>query len=503
MVLIKGAKIVDGSGVRQPFVADVLLNDNKISAIGKFPQKKADLTIDGLGLYLTPGFIDVNTDSDHHLSLFANPVQQDFLLQGVTTIFGGMCGSSLAPLIYGTLDSIRKWTDTSQVNIDWHSVSEFLKILSQRGLGVNFGTLVGHSTVRRAMIGEDFRDLTDPEIETFKKLLRDSLKEGAFGLSTGLGYAHAKRVPYSEIRDFVKVVAESGGVYATHLRDEKEGLLASVEETINLAKETGVKTVISHFKPITGFENDYRKAVELIHRVAEEVNLHFDNYPFDESVVPIYTLLPAWAQVGNLEIMLTYLNNPDIHERLVKDLAGIDGNNVKIAQAIGREYLLGKTVAEFAENQELSVPEALLKLMNLTGLRSTVFYRNINLDLLTQNLERDQVLIASNGASLPENSKILKHERFYNTFPKFIETVSRLKMLSLPQAIQKITSVPARKFGLKNRGLIKEDYVADLNLVSLRAGGMKIEHVFVNGRLAVKEGNILGTLAGEILRSNR
>src|SRR3989338_4441804 len=129
MVLIRGAKIVDGSGSKPPFEADVLLRNDKISAIGKFPTKKADLVIDGLGLYLTPGFIDVNTDSDHHLSLFTNPEQQDFLTQGVTTIFGGLCGSSLAPLIYGTLDSIRKWTDVSQINIDWHSMGEFFKVL--------------------------------------------------------------------------------------------------------------------------------------------------------------------------------------------------------------------------------------------------------------------------------------------------------------------------------------------------------------------------------------
>lgn len=500
MVLIKSAKIVDGSGRQEPFTADVLLKDNKISAIGKFPQKKADLIIDGLGMYLTPGFIDVNTDSDHHLSLFTNPIQQDFLHQGVTTIFGGICGSSLAPLLYGNLDSIRKWTDTSQVNINWHSVAELLKILDQRKLGVNFGTLVGHSTIRRALIGEEFRDLTVPELIAFKNLLRDSLKEGAFGFSTGLGYAHSKRVPYAEIKELAKVVAENGGVYATHLRDDKEGLAASIEETIKITEETGVKTIVSHFKPLLGFENEYRKAVELIHRLRGSIDLHFDLYPFDESVIPIYTLLPAWAQVGNLEIMLSYINNPGVEERLLRDLADINGKNIRISQAIGREYLLGKTVAEFAENQELSVPAALLKLMRLTGLRATVFYRNINLDLVTQNLERDQALIASNGASLSADAKAIKHERFYNTFPRFIEIVARLKTLSLPQAIEKITLAPAKKFGLKSRGLIKEDYFADLNLVSFKPGMAKINYVFVNGKLAVKEGEVLDILGGEILR---
>ncbi len=499
MVLIKGAKILDGSGKRPVFTADVLLKGNKIAAIGKFPTKKSSLTIEALGLYLAPGFIDVDTDSDHHLSLFSDPPQQDFLAQGVTTIFGGVCGASLAPLLSGDLNSIRKWTDTTQINIDWHTMAEFLKVLDRRGLGVNFGTLVGHSTLRRGLVREDSRDLTVPEIEALKKVLKDSIKQGAFGMSTGLGYAHSRRVPYSEIKELVKVVAESGGVYATHLRDDKEGVLASVEETIKIAEDTKAKVLISHFKPIIGFEKDHRKAVELIHQVADRLDIHFDSYPFSETIVPIYTLLPAWAQVGNLEIMLSYLKNPDLAERLVKELAGIKGGSIRIAQAVGQDYLVGKTLQDFAESQELNTAEALLKLMKLTGLRALVFYKNINLDLELQNLERDQALVASNGASLPENSRNLKHERFYNTFPKFIEAVTQRKMLSLSQAIGKITSEPAKKFGLKDRGLIAEGMIADLVMFSTRHG-VKVENVFVNGKLAVKDRQYQGILSGEILR---
>ncbi|MDO8466735.1 MAG: amidohydrolase family protein [bacterium] len=499
MILIKGAKILDGSGKRPVFTADVLLKGNKIAAIGKFPTKKSQLTIEALGLYLAPGFIDVDTDSDHHLSLFTNPQQQDFLLQGVTTIFGGVCGASLAPLFSGSLDSIRKWTDTKQVNIDWHTVAEFLKVLGRRGLGVNFGTLVGHSTIRRGLVQEDARDLTLPELEALKKIVRDAIKEGAFGLSTGLGYAHSRRVPYSEIKELVKVVAEKGGVYATHLRDDKEGVLAAVEETIKIAEETKAKTLISHFKPIIGFEQDYKKAVELIHSSAASLDIHFDSYPFGETIIPIYTLLPAWAQVGNLEIMLSYLKNPDLAARLLKDFAGIKGKDIRIAQAAGQDYLVGKTLQDFAENQELNMAEALMKLMSLTGLRALVFYRNINLDLALQNLEREQALIASNGASLPDDTRSLKHERFTNTFPRFIEVVTQRKMLSLAQAISKITSEPAQKFGLKNRGLIAEGAVADLVLFSTRHG-VKVEHVIVNGQLAVKDRQYQNILSGEILR---
>src|SRR3989338_1585089 len=172
-ILFKGCQVVDGSG-GEIQRADVFIKDDKISAIGNFPNKKADQVINCLGLYVSPGFIDVNTDSDHYLTLFTHPEQKDFLLQGVTTIIGGNCGSSLAPLLYGSLESIRKWTNINQVNVDWQTVADFLKVFNRIKLGVNFGTLIGHSTIRRALIGEDFRDLTKSELAVFKKIVQQS-----------------------------------------------------------------------------------------------------------------------------------------------------------------------------------------------------------------------------------------------------------------------------------------------------------------------------------------
>jgi len=500
MVLIKGSKIVDGSGKKEPYQADVLIDGGKISAIGNFPNKKAETVLDGLGLYLAPGFIDVNTDSDHHLSLFTNPVQQDFIRQGVTTIFGGMCGSSLAPLVGGNLRSIRKWTDISQVNVDWNLLSELLSVLAGKKLGVNFGTLVGHSTIRRGLLGEDQRSLSEQELATFKHLVENALAEGAFGVSTGLSYAHARGTPYGELKAIVEVVAKKGGIYATHLRDERHGVLPAVQEALRIFRETGVNGVISHFRPLIGYESEYNKAAELIHQAGSELNIHYDIYPFSESVVPIYTLLPEWARRTNLETMQSYIENPEMREGFLKELFGFDGNLVKIAQARGYEHLLGKTIHQIADSEELNVPDALLKIMRLTKLRAMIFHKNINRDLIIKNLERDQVLIASNGASLPSDARILKHERFYNTFPKFLEIVTQNKLLSLPQAVGKITASPAEKYGLKNRGRIAEGWAADLSLITYQPGSVKVRHVLVNGRLAMHNGEILGMLSGKILR---
>ena len=492
MTIIKSAQIIDGTG-KPPFRADVLLKDDKISAIGSFPNKKADTVINGLGYYLVPGFIDVNTDSDHYLSLFTNPSQKDFLLQGVTTIIGGHCGSSLAPLLYGTLESIRKWTDINQINVDWHTIAELFKTLGQVKLGVNFGTLAGHSTIRRALIGEDLRDLTESELKIFQRILNQALEEGALGFSTGLGYAHSRLVPYNEIKALLPIVAKRGGVYTTHLRDETNCLLSSINETIKIARETGVKTLISHIRPLVGYEKEFENGLKLLEKSATDLNLHFDTYPFDTSIVPIYTLLPLWAQNGGLEIMAANLSDPSIKNRIIPELPNLKENDLVVAQAIGNDYLVGKTLGEFAANRNLDLKSGLLELMTVANLKALIFYKNVNLELVIKSLTSEKALLASNAASLEESDKYIKHERGYNTFPRYLEIN---KTIPLETAIKKITLIPAEKFNLRGRGVIKEGNFADLALIS----DNKIQQVLVSGQIAVSEGKSRNIAAGRILR---
>jgi N-acyl-D-amino-acid deacylase len=494
MILIKSGQVIDGGG-GAPIQADILIKKNKISAIGNFPNKTADQIIDARGMIVAPGFIDVNTSSDHYLSLFTEPSQKNFLLQGVTTIIGGHCGSSLAPLIYGSLESIRKWSDTNQVSVDWHSLADFLSILEKRKVGVNFGTMVGHSTVRRALIGETSRDLTENELKVMKSVIETALQEGALGVSTGLGYTHSKQTPYPEIKAVAELAAAHGRVYSTHLRDEKEGLLASVTETIKIAEETGVKTLISHFRPLIGAEKDFKLALGLIEAVAAKTDIHFDNYPFPTSIVPIYTLLPRWAQNGNLEVMRSTLETPYMEERLLKELPKLKGDDVTILQAPGVEYLIGNTLGTFSEGQGLSLSKGLLKLMKVTSLRAVVLYKNINLEVVLETLKHPQNLIASNSPGFSEVAHRVKDERPYATFARFLSLVQKNQYLPIEKAIQKLTAVPAKKFSLKGRGEIKEDAIADL--VVWGEGGAK--DVMVNGVVAVQDGILKDGSAGSIL----
>lgn len=494
-ILLKGGQVVDGSGgeIKR---ADVFIKDDKISAVGNFPNKKADQVINCLGLFIAPGFIDINTDSDHYLTLFTHPEQKDFLLQGVTTIMGGNCGSSLAPLLYGSLESIRKWADPNAINVNWHSVGELLDILKKRKVGVNFGTLIGHSTIRRALIGSAMRDLTENELRVFEKLIDDGLSEGAFGMSTGLGYSHSKQVPFYELKRLVQRVAKKNGVYATHLRNETDRLADSVKETIELSKETGVKTEVSHMRPLKGTEENYEEALSMFEKTWE-MDFSFDLYPFDKSNVVIYSFLPPWVQKGGFEQMLKIIFDPAQRGKILKEIEEVNGDDVIILSAPGNDFLVGKTLREFAENRNVPAREAMIMLMELTKLRAILAYKDIDPDLAQRAISHKKALVASNSAS------DFYSERAKETFTKFLELVTRENIMPLEAAIQKITSVPAKKYDIRRRGELKEGNFADIVVFShvqtQEGAKIAVKEVLVNGKRAVSEGKNLNTLSGAVL----
>jgi len=502
-ILIKNIQLLDGSG-RAPVKADVLVKNDKISAIGIFPKYRADEIIDGFGAYLAPGFIDINTDSDHYLTLFSNPCQADFVLQGVTTIIGGQCGASLAPLLYGSLESIQEWADISKINVNWHTVKEFLETMDKRPLGVNFGTLVGHTTIRQSLVGETKmvrqahhpelnrkRNLSQNELRVFNLVLERALKDGAFGFSTGLGYSQNRQTSYSEIKALVEIVSKYKALYATHLRNEKRGLLSSINETIEIAKETGAKVLISHFRPILGYGKDYDEALEIINKNTDKADLYFDLYPFNTSTMLVYTFLPDWAQEGDREMMFK--------EKILRELPRVKGEEIVIVSAPSNEYLIGKSLKEFSQNRNLNISEGLLDLMKLTNFRAVVFYKNISLKKVIKTLVHDRAIVASNSASFGEPEglkKIIRPERSYRTFIRFLELAEKEKILALETAIYKITGLPAQRLGLKDRGLIRDGYFADLVVFK----DAEIREVLVNGKRVVKDGKFQGILAGKILR---
>jgi len=483
-LLIKNVQIIDGEG-KPSYKSDVYIQKNIISAIGDLKDKEAEDVIDGLGNYLTPGFIDIDTDSDHYLDIFTNPRQEDFSKQGVTTIIGGQCGASLAPLMYGTLESIRQWSNPDLINVDWHTMAEFLHTLDKVPLGVNFGSFAGHSTMRRALAGDMERGLTKNEIAILKGILQQSVKDGAFGLSVGLGYAQGRIATEEEIRELVKSLKSLNAIYSVHLRSQTDDLLNSVREVIKVASESGVKTVISHFRPIVGFENQFEEAIKLIKENSD--NVRFDIYPHETCIEPIYMLLPKWAQMDNLRIMQENIKNKEICEQIEKEFASMQLGDIEVVKAPQNDNLVGKNLVQISEGLGFTHAKALVELMKMTNLNAIVVYKNVSFNTLVKALSDDRAFIASNGNSPPKN--FLKHERSTNTFPKFLEIVFKNNLMPIEAAIKKITSVPAHFFGMENRGVIKEGKVADL--VILDKNDYKIKEVILAGRSADAKGRVL------------
>ena len=189
-------------------------------------------------------------------------------------------------------------------------------------------------------------------------------------------------------------------------------------ETIKLAKDTGVKTIISHLRPLVGFENYFSDSLELLEKEALNLNLHFDSYPSDTSLIPIYTLLPDWAKNGSLEIMLQNISTHYLEERILEELPPFKGNDIIVAYAPSASYLVGKTLGEISDNQENDLGRTLLRIMSASKMNAVVLYKNINIDLAIQSLLNTQALVASNGPGLIESALRFTHDRISNTFPK-------------------------------------------------------------------------------------
>ncbi len=495
-LLIRNVKIIGGPK-NLPEKSDVFVSGEKISAIGQFPGKTADEVADGAGAYLLPGIIDVDATSDHHLTLLTDPGQEDFLRQGVTTVIGGHCGASLAPLLYGGLEAIRKWADPEEINVNWRTVGEFLGVLDKRPLGVNFGTLTGHSTVRRAVIGEDIRDLTPNEIKVMGGVLERSLQEGAFGVSLGLEYVHTRSTPYAEIKTFAELLPPRRGVLSVHLRRTGAGIDQATAEILKLQRETGASILLSHFVPIVGAEADYEKALAMLSALPPEADVHADMYPFAGVVLAIYRLLPEWAQNGNLELMQKNIEDAWLAKRILSDLPELNPDSLTV-EASRNPILTGKTLREFMEISGKTEPRAaLLELMRALKLHGVVSWRNVNETVLEKALDHPRALIGSHSAALktPAADDSFRTLRSRKTFTKFLERAESQGKLT--EAVRRITAEPARKFGLKGRGEVREGYIADLTVWSAAEG---VKCVAVGGKVAVRNGGLTGTLSGRPLR---
>lgn len=320
-LLIKNGTIIDGSGEKEKFPANLAVHKGKIHKIGKLRGAVAKKTIDASGCYVTPGFVDIQNHSDSYWTLFTLPSQDSLIAQGITTILGGNCGSSLAPLVDAeNIKTIQKWTPPQQLAINWLTLQEFLKQLKNQGIGVNFASLIGHATLRRGLLRDEVRSITKEEVGQMVEMLKDALKQGGFGLSSGLVYTHAK---IAETDELIQLVQQIGSqLYASHIRGEGEELIPAVKETLKIAQKTKAQVEISHLKAL-GQKNwpKMSRALHLIEEAREKgAQINFDIYPYTFTGSVLYILLPDWVAEGGKVAFLPRLRDPVIRSKVVKEM---------------------------------------------------------------------------------------------------------------------------------------------------------------------------------------
>ena len=519
-LLIKNGLIIDGRRTKA-YRGDLAIENGKITRIGNLAKMNARRVVDAAGLVVAPGFVDILNHSDSYYTLFDIPTFESMVRQGVTTVLIGNCGSSLAPLIEpASLISLQKWMDISEANVNWLKVGELLDELERKKFGVNIATLVGHATLRRGIVREEFRELKREELDRMKLVLEEALQEGAFGLSTGLAYSHAKFASLAELRELVQIVKNHGALYTTHLRDESKDFLRALNETINLARETGASFEISHFKVMgETFWPYMERALGMIDASENYgLDINFDVYPYVSIGSVLYIFLPDWVSRGGKKMLLARLKEHTIRERLIKEMKAnhYDYEKIIIAFSPHNKTLVGKSISEIASNEEVGPEEAILNALAASDGRIIAFMSVLGEENVVAAVRHKQSFIASDGFGYRQEHRFqgkLVHPRCFGSFPRFLaQYVREKRMINWEEAVQKISSGPARKVGLKLRGEISKDYFADLTLFDPQTVRdlatfkdpfqypLGIPYVIVNGEIVVEGEKLTGKLPGRILR---
>jgi N-acyl-D-amino-acid deacylase len=519
-VLIKNGTIVDGSG-KPMYRGDVGIREGKITDIGDLHNEHAETEIDATGKYVAPGFIDVNNHSDTYWRIFLDPAMESLLYQGVTTIIGGNCGSSLAPLAnHEVIKSIQKYSDMKNVSFNWLTMKEFLNEVGQKKMALNFATLVGHGTLRRGLVGDEVRDISPDEMKTMKKMLTQAMKEGALGFSTGLVYTHAKLASSREIAELAEIVKKYNGVYTTHNRGESHELIRSVEEAIRIAQITGVKLQISHLKAMDKKNWPLmEEALNLIETARTSgIDVHFDVYPYTSTGSVLYILLPDWVTEGGRNMMLSRLKDPDIRKRVIREMKAGEHDYSKITISISAldKNLNRKKITEIAESQGKSIEDTIIDVLIASEGRVVTMMEVLGEKNVDKGVINPFSIISSNGSGYNTEHRgtgEIVHPRNFGSFPRVLARYVRERsVVGWEEAIHKMSGLPAEKFNIEKRGIIEKGNHADIvvfdpisiqDLATIENPyqySQGIEWVLVNGNPAIKNGQMMNVSSGEVLR---
>jgi N-acyl-D-amino-acid deacylase len=518
-IIIKNGTLIDGSG-KSMYRADIGIKEDRIIKIGDLHNEKSENEIDATERLVCPGFVDVNNHSDTYWKIFTDPSLESLVHQGITTIIGGNCGSSLAPLLGAkAISSVQKWANISQVNIDWLTMKEFLDVVSKSKLSVNFATLVGQATLRRSVLGDDMRHLKAKEADFLASKLATAMKEGALGMSSGLIYSHARSTTEDELIRLAQTIEKYHGVYVTHMRNESSDFIAATLEAIEIARKSKVKLHISHLK-VTGEKNwgmmdDALAAISRANEVG--LNVSFDVFPYTNTGSVLYTLLPSWVSDGGKKMMLSRLKNPQLRAKIVAEMkaSGIDYSKIEIAISPLNKTLARRKISDIAASQEKSIEEAVIDILIASEGRVIVSMDVLSEENIEKAIMHPASMVATNGSGYSDshgNTGEVVHPRSFGTFPRILaKYVLGKKIISWEDAIRKMTSFPAQKFGIEKRGELKEAYFADIIIINQNEirdfatpenpyqYNKGIDYVLVNGQIVLQNGVYNGERVGCVI----
>ncbi len=492
-LVLRGGTVYDGTGAA-PVVADLAIKADRIVAIGKFETGKVGLEIDCRGLVVAPGFIDLHNHSDAQVVDRVTRANVNFLMQGCTTIVTGNCGS-------GPIE-----------------VAQYYEKIDLAGVGTNVAHLLPQGNLRETVVGSVQRAATPDETLKMKELARQAMKDGAWGMSTGLIYVPSSFADTAELAEIAAVVGEEGGLYASHIRNEGAGLLAAVKEALDIGRQAKLPVHISHFKSAG------QDAWGLVHRAVAMIEqaqkagqlVTADQYPYIASSTSLdATVIPQWARAGGSKELVARLDDseqaPRIREAIAEAVHKMDdGQRIKIARYAPRPGWIGKSLAEIAAAEKMTPVDVVVEITRGGGAAIVNF--SMSEEDVRYVMTIPWVATASDGrAYLPGGDR--PHPRSYGTFSRKIGYYALAeKTIGLAAAIRSSTGLPADILHLPERGYLKLNHFADLvlfNPASFRDEATfdephrysrGVAYVIVNGQLAVWNGTPTGTLAGRALK---
>ena len=533
-IVIKNGKIIDGTG-NPWYHGDIGIKDGKIAEIG--PHLKGGKEIDATGKVVCPGFIDMHSHTDYILPFFNS--MESFIHQGITTCVVGMCGTSMAPIHPEKKDVFKEILSHfiplfKDFEFTWCTFTEYLVEMEKIDVPLNVAFCIGYENVRICGgTGFENRQPTSEELEKMKEYVREAMEAGAFGMSTGLIYAPQVYAKTEEIIELANVVAKYNGLYFSHIRGEGGTVIDAVKEFITIVEKSGCRGgQIAHHKasgkPFWGTSEQTLQLIEEANK--NGVNVTCDSYPYNRGLSTLMTALPLWAQEGGPEKIMERLQNLDVRENIKKEIMSTDTlegweNWIKI-NGFDRLYISlahtekwkdtrGKSISEITKMKgKANEWETFFELLIDEELGVFITLESMGEEDIKRIMASRYQMVGTDGSGIPNDPRLgAFHPRFYGTYPRILgKYVREEKVLTLEDAIRKMTSFPAQRLGLQNRGLLKKNMWADMVVFDPETVIDKATYedphqfpegigcVIVNGEIVVENGVQIERYPGKILK---